>query len=221
MVVALPLGIVMLRLRGSFVAIRMFGLARVFEAVAFGWSSLTQGGTGLYLPPAFDLRPLYYVLAALALAVVVATYRLDNSRFGLQILAIREDEDAAEALGVKTTQLKVIAFVLSAIGPGLAGGLYSTYLAFIDPPTAFSPATELTTIAMVLFGGMSLRLQNRILGYLERLRWEGVTLFLIDHEMRILMNVCDTALAMDAGEIIATSPPEVIRTDPRVLAAYF
>jgi branched-chain amino acid transport system permease protein len=152
--VALPLGVVMLRLRGSFFAIGMFGLARVFEALAFGWSDVTKGGTGLYLPPAFDLRPLYYALAALALAAVVLTSRLDNSRFGLQLLAIREDEDGAEALGIKTTRLKVQAFVLSAVGPGLAGALYATYLSFVDPPTAFSPATELTTIAMVLFGGM-------------------------------------------------------------------
>jgi branched-chain amino acid transport system permease protein len=152
--VALPLGLVMLRLRGSFFAIGMFGLARVFEAVAFGWADLTQGGTGLYLPPAFDLKPLYYALGALALGMVLLTWRLDNSRFGLQLLAIREDEDGAEALGIKTTRLKVRAFVLSAVGPGVSGGLYAVYLSFIDPPTAFSPATELTTIAMVLFGGM-------------------------------------------------------------------
>lgn len=154
LLLALPLGLVMLRLRGSFFAIGMFGLARVFEAIAFGWSDVTQGGTGLYLAPAYDLRPLYYVLMVVAAGMVVLTYRLDNSRFGLQLLAIREDEDAAEALGVKTTRLKVAAFVLSAVGPGACGGLYAVYLSFIDPPTAFSPATELTTIAMVLFGGM-------------------------------------------------------------------
>ena len=152
--VALPLGVVMLRLRGSFFAIGMFGLARVFEAVAFGWADLTRGGTGLYLPPAYDLRPLYYALGVLALGMVLLTWRLDNSRFGLQLLAIREDEDGAEALGIKTTRLKVRAFVLSAVGPGVSGGFYAVYLSFIDPPTAFSPATELTTIAMVLFGGM-------------------------------------------------------------------
>jgi branched-chain amino acid transport system permease protein len=152
--VALPLGLVMLRLRGSFFAIGMFGLARVFEAAAFGWANLTQGGTGLYLPPVHDLRPLYYVLGALAFAMVLLTWRLDNSRFGLQLLSIREDEDGAEALGIKTTRLKVWAFVLSAVGPGVSGGLYAAYLSFIDPPTAFSPATELTTIAMVLFGGL-------------------------------------------------------------------
>jgi branched-chain amino acid transport system permease protein len=154
LVLALPLGVVMLRLRGSFFAIGMFGLARVFEAIAFGWSEVTQGGTGLYLPPVYDLRPLYYSLMAVAVGMVLLTYRLDNSRFGLQLLAIREDEDAAEALGVKTTRLKVLAFVLSAVAPGACGGLYAVYLSFIDPPTAFSPATELTTIAMVLFGGL-------------------------------------------------------------------
>lgn len=152
--VALPLGVVMLRLRGSFFAIGMFGLARVFEAVAFGWADLTLGGTGLYLPPAYDLGPLYYALGVLALGMVLLTWRLDNSRFGLQLLAIREDEDGAEALGIKTTRLKVWAFLLSAVGPGVSGGFYAVYLSFIDPPTAFSPATELTTIAMVLFGGM-------------------------------------------------------------------
>ncbi|MBI4587376.1 MAG: ABC transporter ATP-binding protein [Candidatus Rokubacteria bacterium] len=71
------------------------------------------------------------------------------------------------------------------------------------------------------FAGINPRLQNRILRYLERLRDRGVTLFLIDHEMRILLNICETVLAMDAGEIIAEGAPDVIRKDPRVLAAYF
>ncbi len=71
------------------------------------------------------------------------------------------------------------------------------------------------------FAGINPRLQNRILGYLEALRARGVTLFLVDHEMRILLNVCETVLAMDAGEIVAAGPPDAIRKDPRVLAAYF
>ncbi len=71
------------------------------------------------------------------------------------------------------------------------------------------------------FAGINPRLQKRLLGYLERLRDRGVTLFLIDHEMRILLNVCETVLAMDAGEVIAAGSPDAIRKDPRVLAAYF
>jgi branched-chain amino acid transport system permease protein len=151
---AVPLGMAMLRLRGPYFAIGMFGLARVLESFVLGFDSLTQGGTGLYLTPLSNLRPVYFALVALALVMMIATWRLDNSRLGLKLLAIREDEEAADALGVRTTRLKVGTFVVSAIAPAAVGALYATYLGFIDPPTAFSPVMELTTIAIVLLGGM-------------------------------------------------------------------
>lgn len=153
-VMALPLGGAMLRIKGPFFAIGMFGLARVCESFALGFDSVTQGGTGLYLTPLSDLRPVYAMLVLIVLALLVLTVRLDNSRTGLQLLAIREDEAAAEALGVRTTRLKIGAFVASAVAPAAVGSLYATYLAFIDPTTAFAPMTELTTIAIVLLGGL-------------------------------------------------------------------
>jgi branched-chain amino acid transport system permease protein len=151
---AVPLGGAMLRLKGPFFAIGMFGLARVLEAFALGFDSITQGGTGIYLKPLGDLRPLYYVVAAVAAIMLLLTWKLDNSRLGLKLLAIREDENAAESLGIPTTRLKIGAFVASAIAPAAMGSLYAIYLGFIDPPTAFAPNIELTTIAMVLLGGM-------------------------------------------------------------------
>jgi branched-chain amino acid transport system permease protein len=152
--VAIPLGGAMLRLKGPFFAIGMFGLARVLEAFALGFDSITGGGTGIYLKPLSDLRPLYYVVVAVAAVMVFLTWRLDNSRLGLKLLAIREDESAAESLGIPTTRLKNGTFVASAIAPAAMGSLYAVYLGFIDPPTAFAPNIELTTIAMVLLGGM-------------------------------------------------------------------
>jgi branched-chain amino acid transport system permease protein len=152
--VAIPLGGAMLRLKGPFFAIGMFGLARVLEAFALGFDSITQGGTGIYLKPLIDLRPLYYVVVAVAAVMLFLTWRLDNSRLGLKLLAIREDESAAESLGIPTTRLKIGTFVASAIAPAAMGSLYAVYLGFIDPPTAFAPNIELTTIAMVLLGGM-------------------------------------------------------------------
>jgi branched-chain amino acid transport system permease protein len=153
-VMAIPLGGAMLRLKGPFFAIGMFGLARVLEAFALGFDSITQGGTGIYLKPLDDLRPLYYVVAAVAAIMVLVTWKLDNSRLGLKLLAIREDENAAESLGIPTTRLKIGTFVASAIAPAMMGSLYAVYLGFIDPPTAFASNIELTTIAMVLLGGM-------------------------------------------------------------------
>lgn len=151
---AIPLGGAMLRLKGPFFAIGMFGLTRVWESLTLGFDSITQGGTGLYLTPVSDLRPVYYVLAGIAVVMIFATWRIDNSRLGLELLAIREDETAAEALGVRTTLLKIGTFVASAIAPATVGSLYATYLGYIDPQTAFAPAFELTTIAVVLLGGM-------------------------------------------------------------------
>jgi branched-chain amino acid transport system permease protein len=153
-ITALPLGGAMLRLKGPFFAIGMFGLARVLEAFALGFDGITQGGTGIYLRPLSDLKPLYYVVAAVAAVMMLLTWRLDNSRLGLKLLAIREDENAAESLGIPITRLKIGAFVASAIAPAAMGCLYSVYLGFIDPPTAFASNIELTTIAMVLLGGM-------------------------------------------------------------------
>jgi branched-chain amino acid transport system permease protein len=100
-IVALPLGGAMLRLKGPFFAIGMFGLARVLEAFALGFDGITQGGTGIYLKPLGDLKPLYYVAAAVAAVMMLLTWRLDNSRLGLKLLAIREDENAAESLGIR------------------------------------------------------------------------------------------------------------------------
>jgi branched-chain amino acid transport system permease protein len=153
-VTAVPLGGAMLRLKGPFFAIGMFGLARVLEAFALGFDTVTGGGTGIYLKPLSDLRPLYYAVAAVAAIMLLATWKLDNSRLGLKLLAIREDENAAEALGIPATRLKIGAFVASAIAPAAMGSLYAVYLGFIDPPTAFAPNIELTSIAMVLLGGM-------------------------------------------------------------------
>ena len=153
-ITALPLGGAMLRLKGPFFAIGMFGLARVLEAFALGFDNITQGGTGIYLKPLADLKPLYYVVAAVAAVMMLLTWRLDNSRLGLKLLAIREDENAAESLGIPTTRLKIGAFIASAVAPAAMGSLYAVYLGFIDPPTAFAPNVELTTIAMVLLGGM-------------------------------------------------------------------
>ena len=120
-ITALPLGGAMLRLKGPFFAIGMFGLARVLEAFALGFDGITQGGTGIYLKPLGDLKPLYYVVAAVAAVMMLLTWRLDNSRLGLKLLAIREDENAAESLGIPTTRLKIGAFVASAVAPAAMG----------------------------------------------------------------------------------------------------
>ena len=71
------------------------------------------------------------------------------------------------------------------------------------------------------FAGINPRLQNRIVGYLQKLRDAGMTLFIIDHEMRIILDVCETVWVLAEGRIVTHGPPATVRDDPRVIEAYF
>ena len=71
------------------------------------------------------------------------------------------------------------------------------------------------------FAGINPRLQNRIVGYLQKLRDQGMTLFIIDHEMRIILDVCDSVWVLAEGRIVMHGPPAAVRSDPRVIEAYF
>ncbi|MHB1011553.1 MAG: branched-chain amino acid ABC transporter permease [Desulfobacteria bacterium] len=152
-VLAAPLGWLMLRLRGPYFALGMLGFVQVLSMVSSSATSVTGGGEGLYLPPTASLRPLYYVAASMVALGIGTTWLVERSAFGLRLQAIREDELAAEAMGVDTTRAKMAAFVISAVFPAVAGGLYAWRLSYIDPASAFPGQYEMQSILMVIFGG--------------------------------------------------------------------
>lgn len=152
---AVPLGFLTLRLRGPYFAIAMLGLNEVGRIVATLWVDLTRGGTGLTISPAL-LPPLdvkYFTMFGLALGATLLVAWVYHSRFGLELRAIREDEEAAEMVGVNTTRNKVFAFVLSALIPGAVGAVYAMYTSYINPSSAFDHARNIEMIVVVLFGG--------------------------------------------------------------------
>jgi branched-chain amino acid transport system permease protein len=152
-VLAVPLGWAMLRLRGPYFALGMLGLAQVLQTIASAWSGVTNGGEGIYLPPAESLRALYFASAILVLVALGTTWLVDRSAFGLRLRSIGEDEIAAEAMGVDTTPAKLRAFVLASVFPAVAGGLYAFRLSYVDPSSAFPAAYEIQVILMAIFGG--------------------------------------------------------------------
>jgi branched-chain amino acid transport system permease protein len=152
-VLAVLIGYPCLRLKGPYFAIAMLGLNEVLRALVSYFEGLTGGGSGLSLPTADATRPVYYVMGLLAVVVTAGTYLIVTSRFGLRLMTIREDEVAAEAMGIDTFHHKLAAFLLSAIGPGIAGALMARDQGYIEPISVFPLAITVTMIVMVLFGG--------------------------------------------------------------------
>lgn len=150
---ALPLGWVMLRLRGPYFAIGMLAVAEGTRLLASIMRGVTRGGLGIFVSTDYNVVPVYYSLLALVVILMAITYWVDNSRFGLRLLSIREDEDAAEVIGINTTRQKLTAFVLSAAFPGMIGGLYAWYIGYIDPGSVFALSFSLNMVLMTLLGG--------------------------------------------------------------------
>lgn len=152
-VIAALLGIVMLRLRGIMFALGMLGLSRILMVLSANWGFI-GGAAGLTLPA--ELTPVAVYLAMWV--VVVAAFGLNafvlNSGWGLSVIGVRDDEVAAAAIGVPTSRVKVIAFIMSALAPAAVGGLVAWNRSFIDPASAFDPTLDLQVIVFALFGGI-------------------------------------------------------------------
>jgi len=151
---AVPLGLIMLRLKGPYFAVGMMGLFQFLAAVAATWKSMTKGATGIYLPPVSAVAYIYFAFFGLALALFLATWILERSVFGLRLRTVKEDEEGAESLGINATFYKVFAFVVSAMGCGFTGGIQVFYVSYVDPATAFPAVLNIMMIIMCLLGGM-------------------------------------------------------------------
>jgi branched-chain amino acid transport system permease protein len=153
--IAVPLGLLTLRLRGPYFAIAMLGLNELGRIIATLWVDLTRGGNGITISPVIlpSLMTNYYAMFALAAGAVALATWLHYSRLGLELRAIREDEGAAEMVGVDTTRNKLVAFVLSAVIPGAVGAVYAFYTSYINPSSAFAHALNVQMIVMVMLGG--------------------------------------------------------------------
>jgi branched-chain amino acid transport system permease protein len=154
--VALPIGLLIFRLRGPYFALSMLAFAEILRLVAQNWNSVTMGASGFLLSPTLESKVAHYYLALVALVVLLAiTASMAVSRSGFYFLAIREDQDVAEALGVNTVAYKMLALVVSAFFTGVAGAIYANYFAYIEPNVVFSIVEiSLATYLIAVLGGM-------------------------------------------------------------------
>jgi branched-chain amino acid transport system permease protein len=156
---ALVLGAALLGLRGHYFAIATLGLGIALGELAAGWAGI-GGSSGLqvlvYPGSLASQRLLFYFLSAgLGLATFFILHRLYATRFGLVLNAVRDDEDKAEALGLRTTRYKVAGWCIAAGFVGLSGGLMAHIIGFIDPrEVAFAGATfGVWMVLMAILGG--------------------------------------------------------------------
>jgi len=166
-VIALPIGFICFRLRGPYFALSTLAVAEIVRLVALNWESFTNGPVGLLIttlpnvtlwgqPINWESKiPFYYIIALIVLASLFATYVMSRTRLGAYLLAVKEDIDSAEAIGIDTIKVRVTALSLSAFFAGVAGGFYAMYLRYIDPDAVFSIALSVEMLFIAVVGGLT------------------------------------------------------------------
>ncbi len=159
---ALLLGLSILRLRGAYFALATIGVNEAVKSLIYNLDSL-GGATGMelnfsvyrsYGGPGQMLWLVYWATVGTTLVVVLTSFLVKHSRFGLGLMAIREDEDAAEVMGVVSSWSKTYAYVLSAVFPGILGVLFFFKQGVIEPGSAFRLNLSVELLVMVMLGGL-------------------------------------------------------------------
>jgi branched-chain amino acid transport system permease protein len=155
---SVPVGWIALRTRAITFAIVTLTLLFVFQNLATNLRSITHGSSGYALPvPTFAVatyeRPFYFAMLGVLVMSLLFAWQVRNSKLGLMLFAIREDEDKARGLGVRTTGAKSITFALSAGLTAMAGSVWAYYLTYIYPQYAVDPLVMIGSVLPVFLGG--------------------------------------------------------------------
>jgi branched-chain amino acid transport system permease protein len=151
------IGIPTLRIRGAYFALVTLIITFAVQILVLDMP-FTQGALGIYLQP-LTLTPLgverlfYFLFLACAVIVTLLVYSIEHSNFGWALVAIREDEDAAEIVGIRTVEVKWIANCLAAFIAGVVGGLYAQRIMYIEPTGTFAFDISLNVVLMAVIGG--------------------------------------------------------------------
>jgi branched-chain amino acid transport system permease protein len=206
------IGIPCLRLKGyAYVAVVTWGFAEIIKVIFANWVDVTRGYRGLWGIPALPEINLfglvvdftrsevanYYVILILLTIITFLMYRLVNSKYGLFLMAIRDDDLAAETVGIDVTKYKIFAFGISSFFMGLVGGFYAHYIRILTPSLLGIDVSN-QVIAYQIVGGSG-TLVGPILGSLvltglsEYLRVMGTLRLIIFGVLMIIVIICAPA----------------------------
>ena len=163
LVVSLPIGLICFRLQGPYFTIATIGLAEALRLLVLHFRQITNGAQGLTVPfkgnapwlLQFDSKfPYYYIALVMAVCTVLITRRMERSRLGNYLVAIGQNQDAAEALGINSARAKMQALALSAFVTGVAGVFYAQYTYVIHPDGAFGLGMSVQIALVAIVGGV-------------------------------------------------------------------
>ncbi|GAX90149.1 branched-chain amino acid ABC transporter permease [Effusibacillus lacus] len=156
------IGAVTLRLHGPFFTLCTIAVMEVLMIIAINWKSLTQGSSGIPVPyrpgvlnMMFDSKAAYFYLALALLALSYGFTRwMNRSHFGYYLIGVRENEQAAQALGISSIRVRLIAMVISSALTAMGGTFYAQYIGIIEPMHEFSFALSAQIALMAIIGGI-------------------------------------------------------------------
>ena len=158
--VGLVVGMPALRLKGIYLALATLAFQMIVAHVALRWDGVTGGANGMAVPPPAvggfvfgDAVRFYYLTASVAVLAALSMVNVMRSRYGRALVAIRDSDVAAEAMGVNLARFKTLAFGISAAYAGVAGSLFAHFLGYIGPDH-FSVLLSIEYLTMIVVGGM-------------------------------------------------------------------
>lgn len=163
LVMSVLLGVICFRLRGPYFAIATIGLAEVLRLLALHFRAWTNGAIGLTIPfkgnapllYQFSSKiPYYFISLIFLILTLLVIRRVESSRLGNYLLAIGQDQDAAEAIGIDSAKAKRMAYYLSAFITALVGTFYAQYVYFIEPESVFGLGLSIQIALVAILGGV-------------------------------------------------------------------
>ena len=161
-VLAFIIGALTLRLQGVYFILFTFGVTALISSAVQWWEATISRTVGRQVQGATN-GVVYLMIAIIFSLTLIAAFLLANSKTGMALTAIGENQEAAQHLGVNVTRVKVLTFAVSAMFMGAAGAIMATRFRYIEPGIAFNPLVSFLPVVMAIFGGVT-RLYGPILG---------------------------------------------------------
>lgn len=156
--IALLVGWICFRLRGPYFTLSTIAIGEMVRLVALNWSDLTGGAVGVVIKPSIfsgtSKVPYYYIVLVIAGVTIALCHAISRRKLGYYLMAIREDEETAESIGIDATKYKLVALAISASLTAIGGAFYANYFLFVDPTIVLPLALSVEIVLMAIVGGL-------------------------------------------------------------------